>query len=365
MTRVLLHGPGVLGPSLPGIIAELARAGTQVDVLLAVGENAGAGAAHRSSPHLQAPVPRAPHLDDLASRGLCRLVTDADPLRYDEVRRLTVNQPVHRPGEEAPHGPAGEAKRPGRVTLVGGGPGDPGLLTVAGLGAIERADVIVCDRLAPLDALAHARADATIIHVGKIPRGAFTPQEELNRLLVEHALSGRDVVRFKGGDNFVFGRGGEEVIACRDAGLSVDVVPGVTSAIAVPALAGIPVTHRASSQGFTVVSGHVAPGDPRSDLDWAALARTRTTLVVLMGVAHLRAIASALVDGGLSASTPAATIADGAMPSERRVVATLATLPDAVADAGLGAPAITVIGDVVAALDGTRLHASSDDTGAA
>ena len=155
----------------------------------------------------------------------------------------------------------------GRVVLVGGGPGDPGLLTVAGLAALREADVIVTDRLAPLAALAEARPGTEVIDVSKIPRGATTSQDEINRLLVEHALAGRTVVRFKGGDNFVFGRGGEELEACAAAGVPVRVIPGVTSAIAGPALAGIPVTHKRLNQGFTVISGHVPPGDPRSTLD--------------------------------------------------------------------------------------------------
>ncbi len=150
----------------------------------------------------------------------------------------------------------------GTVILVGGGPGDPGLLTVAGLEAIRSADVIICDRLAPLAALEHARSDAEIIDVAKIPRGAYTSQERINELLVEHGRAGKTVVRFKGGDNFVFGRGGEEWQACAAAGIPVRVIPGVSSAIAGPALAGIPLTHRQLTQGFTVVSGHLPPGDP-------------------------------------------------------------------------------------------------------
>jgi uroporphyrin-III C-methyltransferase len=194
--------------------------------------------------------------------------------------RLTVSAVAEQPG-----GPA-----TGRVVLVGGGPGDPGLLTVAGLAAIRTADVIVCDRLAPLAALDQARSDAQIIDVGKIPRGEFTPQERINAVLVEQARQGRLVVRLKGGDNFIFGRGGEEWQACAAAGIPVDVIPGVSSAVAAPALAGIPLTHRQLTQGFTVVSGHLPPGDPGSTLNWGALARTNTTLVIMMGVATLGVI---------------------------------------------------------------------------
>ncbi len=234
----------------------------------------------------------------------------------------------------------------GSVTLVGGGPGDPGLVTVAGREAIEQADVIVTDRLAPLAALGWARHDVEVVDVAKIPGGRSTPQEEINRLLVEHAKSGRHVVRFKGGDNFVFGRGGEELIACLDAGIETRVVPGVSSSIAAPALAGIPVTHRGLTQGFTVISGHVPPGHPDSTLDYPALARSGTTLVVLMGVRTLAAICEALVDGGLDPATPAAVVADGSLPSQRVVRATVDTLAEAAAE--LGPPAVAVIGEVAA-----------------
>ncbi|MCW2799749.1 MAG: cobA [Aeromicrobium sp.] len=234
----------------------------------------------------------------------------------------------------------------GLVTLVGGGPGDPGLVTIAGREAIESADVIVTDRLVPLAALAWARSDAEIIDVAKIPGGRSTSQDEINRLLIEHAKSGRHVVRFKGGDNFVFGRGGEEILACADAGIRTRVVPGVSSAIAAPAMAGIPITHRGMTQGFTVISGHVPPGHPESTLDYAALAASGTTIVVLMGVRTLSAICAALVEGGLDPTTPAAVVADGAMPSQKVVRATVATIDDAASTAGIGAPAVAVIGEV-------------------
>ncbi len=234
----------------------------------------------------------------------------------------------------------------GRVVLVGGGPGDPGLITVAGLEAVRSADVVVTDRLAPLGVL--DGLDAEVVDVGKIPRGRSTPQEEINRVLVTHAAAGKRVVRLKGGDPFVFGRGGEEVEACVAAGIPVDVVPGVTSAIAGPALAGIPVTHRGLSQGFTVVSGHVAPGDPRSTLDWEALARSGTNLVLLMAVATLPAITETLVAAGLAPATPAATIADATLPTQRSVRADVATIAARVAAEGISAPAITVVGDVAA-----------------
>ncbi|MGZ8690739.1 MAG: uroporphyrinogen-III C-methyltransferase [Aeromicrobium sp.] len=244
--------------------------------------------------------------------------------------------------------PTDDIATTGRVILVGGGPGDPGLLTLAGKEAIEKADVIVTDRLAPLAALRWARPDAEIIDVAKVPGGRSTTQDEINRLLVEHAKSGKTVVRFKGGDSFVFGRGGEELIACLDAGIPAHVVPGVTSAIAAPSAVNIPVTHRGVNQGFTVISGHVPPDDPESTLDYAALARSGTSLVLLMAVRTLPAIAAALIDGGMDPGTPAAIVADGAMPSQQVVRATVGTIADAAREAGIKAPAVTVIGGVAA-----------------
>ena len=235
----------------------------------------------------------------------------------------------------------------GSMILVGGGPGDPGLLTLAGGQAIRRADVIVCDRLAPLAALDQARPDAVIIDVAKVPRGAYTSQERINEILVEHALAGRTVVRLKGGDSFIFGRGGEEWQACTAAGIPVTVIPGVSSALAGPALAGIPLTHRALTQGFTVVSGHVPPGDPGSTLDWAALARTNTTLVIMMGLATLPLITAELITHGLALDTPSLTVANAGLPNQASVTGVLADIAALTNDAGLRPPAITVIGAVV------------------
>lgn len=276
-------------------------------------------------------------IEDLAARGL--IAWHARDVSLSDVDAAGIVLTSH-----AGTAPADRIITTGSVTLVGGGPGDPGLVTVAGREAIEQADVIVTDRLAPLAALAWARPDATIIDVAKVPGGRSTSQDEINRLLIEHAKSGMHVVRFKGGDNFVFGRGYEELLACGDAGIEVRVIPGVTSAIAAPALAGIPVTHRGITQGFTVISGHVPPGHPDSTLDYAALARAGTTIVVLMGVRTLGAICAALIEGGLDPATPTAVIADGAMPSQQVVRATLSTIDGAAAE--LGAPAVTVIGSV-------------------
>ena len=280
-------------------------------------------------------------LHDLVTRGLVEVVADADPLQYDVVLRDRA-----RPAEQTP-----ARREAGSVTLVGGGPGDQGLLTIAGMQAIRDADVIVCDRLAPLGALVQARPEAEVIHVGKIPRGEFTPQEAINQLLVEHARAGRRVVRLKGGDSFVFGRGGEEWNACVAAGVSVRSIPGVSSSIAAAELVGVPVTHRSLTQGFIVVSGHVAPTDPRNTVDWPALARSGLTIVVLMGVAVMREIADTLIAAGLSPHTPAVCIADASMPSQRSVTATLDTIDRIAADKEIGAPAVTVIGSVVEALD--------------
>jgi uroporphyrin-III C-methyltransferase len=277
---------------------------------------------------------------DLAARRLVTVADDADPAAYDIVLRDPLSANDVRTA----------TPRPGSVVLVGGGPGDLGLLTVAGLEALRTADVVVTDRLVPLGALDEAPEHAEVVHVGKIPRGEFTPQEAINHLIVSHAQAGKRVVRFKGGDSFVFGRGGEEWAACVEAGVPVEVIPGVSSAVAVPALAGIPLTHRSLTQGFVVVTGHVAPGDPRGTVDWEWLGRSGLTLVVLMGVAALPQIAAALVRGGMDPATPAACIADGGLPSMRSVTATITTIANAADHAGIHPPAVTVIGDVVTAL---------------
>lgn len=242
----------------------------------------------------------------------------------------------------------------GRVVLVGGGPGHPGLLTVRGREEVLAADVVVVDRLAPLSVLAELPAHVEVVDVSKIPRGAFTPQERINGILVEQALAGRRVVRFKGGDPFVFGRGMEEAIACREAGIDVEVVPGVTSAVAAPALAGVPVTHRGVVQGFAVVSGHAAPDDPRSTVDWGALARSGLTLVVLMGVETLPAIAAELLAAGRAADTPVASVMDAGLSSQRSVRRTLAALAAPGGAVGISAPAVTVVGDVAAFAESTE-----------
>ncbi|ADB73317.1 uroporphyrinogen-III C-methyltransferase [Geodermatophilus obscurus] len=244
-------------------------------------------------------------------------------------------------GREAPGG------RPGSVVLVGGGPGDPGLITVRGQQAVSQADVVLADHLAPQSLLASLPADVEVIDASKLPRGRYMAQEQINALLVEHARAGKRVVRLKGGDPFVFGRGMEELEACVAAGVPVEVVPGVTSAIGVPGLAGIPVTHRGLTHEFVVVSGHVPPGHPQSLVDWAALGRLRGTIVVLMGVDTAPAIAAALVEHGRAPETPVAVVADGSTPTQHAVRTTLAGLGKTLADEGIRPPAVWVVGEVV------------------
>jgi uroporphyrin-III C-methyltransferase/precorrin-2 dehydrogenase/sirohydrochlorin ferrochelatase len=236
--------------------------------------------------------------------------------------------------------------RTGRVTLVGGGPGDPGLITVRGRRAVTEADVVVADHLGPQSLLASLPPEVEIVDASKLPRGRSMAQERINALLVEHALAGKHVVRLKGGDPFVFGRGMEEFDACAAAGVPVEVVPGVTSAVSVPALAGIPVTHRSLTHEFVVVSGHLPPGHPESLVDWAAIGRLRGTVVVLMGVENAVAIAGALVEHGRAPGTPVAVVTDGSTPSQRVLRTSLAGLPTALAEDEVRPPAVWIVGDV-------------------
>lgn len=228
------------------------------------------------------------------------------------------------------------------VYLVGAGPGDPGLLTVRGAELLARADVVVFDRLSARELLDLAPAGAERIDVGKSPRGRSVAQDEINRLLVEHGRRGRTVVRLKGGDPYVFARGAEEVAALAAAGVDHEVVPGITSAIAVPAYAGIPVTLRYSSTSLTIVTGHEDPTKPTTDVDWEAIAAVGGTIVVLMGVAHVAEICQRLMAGGLPPDTPAAAVRWGTRPDQETVRATLGTL----ADQPLRAPSTIVVGEV-------------------
>jgi len=231
----------------------------------------------------------------------------------------------------------------GIVYLVGAGPGDPRLITVLGLDLLRRAEVVIYDRLISEALLAEAPPEAERVFVGKAPGEHACRQEDINALLVHHALAGRIVVRLKGGDPFVFGRGGEEALACAEAGVPWEVVPGVSSPVAVPARAGIPITHREVAGGYAVVTGHCAEGDRQ---DWGALARM-DTLVVLMGLARLPEIAAALLFHGRAPETPVAVIAQGTLPGERTVVGTLGTIAGDAARAGLRSPATIVVGEVV------------------
>lgn len=234
----------------------------------------------------------------------------------------------------------------GIVYLVGAGPGDPGLLTLRGRECIEAADVIVYDRLVAAELLALARPDAETVYAGK-GRGQAMTQEGINALLVGLAAAGRVVCRLKGGDPFVFGRGGEEAEALVRAGLPFEVVPGVTSAIAAAAYAGIPITHRGVSSHFAVVTGHESPGKERSEPDWQALARM-DTVVFLMAMKNLPRIRDRFIAAGKRPETPAAAVHWGTWPGQRTVTGTLADLPERVAAAGIGAPSAVVVGETVA-----------------
>ncbi|GIH50919.1 uroporphyrinogen-III C-methyltransferase [Microbispora rosea] len=237
--------------------------------------------------------------------------------------------------------------KPVGVALVGGGPGDPGLITVRGRQLLAQADVVVADRLAPRALLDELSPDVELIDAAKVPYGRSLSQEKINELLIEHARKGRFVVRLKGGDPFVFGRGGEEMIACARAGIPVTVVPGITSAVAVPGAAGVPVTHRGVSQEFHVISVHVAPGDPRSTVDWPGLAGSSGTLILLMAVERIKEIAETLVRDGRSPETPVMVVQDGTLPTQRAVAATLSTVAERVTAAGVRPPAIVIVGEVV------------------
>ncbi|MGW6917074.1 uroporphyrinogen-III C-methyltransferase [Kitasatospora sp. NPDC054939] len=236
------------------------------------------------------------------------------------------------------------------VALVGGGPGDPDLITVRGRRLLADADVVVADRLAPRELLAELPEHVEVIDASKIPYGRFMAQEAINRTLVEHAKAGKFVVRLKGGDPYVFGRGGEELLACAEAGLPVTVVPGISSSISVPAAAGVPVTHRGMTHEFTVISGHVGPSDPRSLVNWEAAAQMTGTLVLLMAVDKIGEIAAKLVACGRSADTPVAVVQEGTTAAQRRIDATLGTVADTVAAEQVKPPAVIVVGDVVGVL---------------
>jgi len=291
--------------------------------------------------------------DDGAHGRIDELVSEAESLesrlkpRLGTARKRAQHLPLQRQGRAASSLADSE---PGVVYLVGAGPGDPGLITARGLEILRSADLVVYDRLVAPSLVAEAPPGAERVFVGKRPHGggADLAQEEINALLVERARRGLTVVRLKGGDPFVFGRGAEECEALHAAGVPFHVVPGVTAAIAVPAAAGIPVTHRRLASAFAVVTGHERDGV--SSLDWEALARV-PTLVVLMGLSALREITARLLEHGADPDTPAAVIASGTLPAQRTVVDTLATIAARVAEEGLEPPATVVIGEVVRVRD--------------
>ncbi|WP_110241417.1 uroporphyrinogen-III C-methyltransferase [Nocardioides gilvus] len=242
---------------------------------------------------------------------------------------------------------SGALDRTPGVVIVGGGPGDPEMVTVAARHALASADVVVADRLAPRALLDQLGPDVELIDVAKLPRGRSARQEFINEVIVERALAGKRVIRFKGGDNFVFGRGFEEIEACRAAGVPTTVIPGLSSSISVPGIAQIPVTHRGVAHEFTVISGHLPPGHPDSLLNWSALAGLRGTLVMLMAVENAPAIASVLLAEGRGAGTPVAVVVDGTMPAERTVLSTLGELATDLVAHDVRPPAIIVVGEVV------------------
>ncbi|MGW8375790.1 uroporphyrinogen-III C-methyltransferase [Streptomyces sp. ODS28] len=301
--------------------------------------------------------------DDVTVAVLTEGAQGRDPRRAAALRdavveqlqdgRLSAPRQRIRPQDE-------ETGRVGSVALVGGGPGDPDLITVRGRRLLAAADVVVADRLGPRELLDELPPHVEVIDAAKIPYGRAMAQEKINDALVEHARAGRSVVRLKGGDPYVFGRGMEEAQQLAAEGIPVTVVPGITSAISVPATAGIPVTHRGVAHEFTVLSGHVAPDDERSLVDWPALARLTGTLVLLMAVENIGAIADTLVRHGRPADTPVAILQEGTMATERRVDATLGTVRERAKAEAVRPPAVIVIGDVVAAGTPTALTPAPD-----
>ncbi|MCG5440810.1 uroporphyrinogen-III C-methyltransferase [Micromonospora foliorum] len=281
-----------------------------------------------------------------------RAMTVRDAIRDLLAVRLAPDATASTPSpSDASTGTTG-GRQAGRVALVGAGPGDPELITVKGWRLLTEADVVVADRLVPGLLLDELRPDVELVDASKIPYGPSRAQEEINQILVDRALAGAFVVRLKGGDPYVFGRGGEELLACAAAGVPVTVVPGVTSSIAAPAAAGIPVTHRGVAHEFTVVSGHLAPDSPASLVRWHALAGLHGTLVILMGLKNLAAITATLIAHGRSPQTPAAVVQEATTGTQRVLRSTLGAIAADLVAADLRPPAVVVVGDVVDALNG-------------
>ena len=246
-------------------------------------------------------------------------------------------------------------RRAGKVWLIGAGPGDAELLTLKAVRALGEADVVLVDDLVNRDILAHARSSARVISVGKRGGCKSTPQAFIEKLMVRLAKSGATVARLKGGDPFMFGRGGEEMLALRAAGIDCEVVPGITSGMAAPASLGIPVTHRECSRGVTFITGHAAATEP----NWRALAQSATTLVIYMGVGNLPRIQAALLAAGMPAALPACAIQNGTLDTARHVISSLAGLHADVTAAGIASPAIIVIGEVVSLAHAKALAADA------
>ncbi|RUP28360.1 MAG: uroporphyrinogen-III C-methyltransferase [Mycolicibacterium sp.] len=263
-------------------------------------------------------------------------------------RSAALRTAIHEALQRGAIGDAAEPDSYSGVALVGGGPGDPELITVRGRRLLAHADVVVADRLAPQELLAELGPHVEVIDAAKIPYGRAMAQDAINAVLIDRAKDGKFVVRLKGGDPFVFARGYEEVLACADEGIPVTVVPGVTSAIAVPALAGVPVTHRAVTHEFVVVSGHLAPGHPESLVNWDALAAMRGTIVLLMAVERIELFAKVLLQGGRPAETPVLVVQHGTTAAQQTLQTTLADAPEDIRSEGIRPPAIIVIGDVAA-----------------
>ncbi|MFD9893297.1 uroporphyrinogen-III C-methyltransferase [Amycolatopsis sp. NPDC059027] len=275
---------------------------------------------------------------------LVGVLSGGEPLRSAAVRDSILDA-LHAGTVEDGRGPQPDDTLPG-VALVGGGPGDPDLITVRGRRLLSRADVVVVDRLGPRELLDELAPEVEIVDAAKIPYGRAASQDVINSTLIDRAKAGKFVVRLKGGDPYVFGRGFEEVLACAEAGVPVTMVPGITSAFAVPAVADVPVTHRGVAHEVVVVSGHVAPGHDTSLVDWSLLARMRGTIVLMMGVERLPLFAKALLEGGRPAETPVAIVEDGTMRTQRVLRSTLDTVVADAAAAGVRPPAVIVIGPV-------------------
>lgn len=324
----------VVATNVSAVNARVARLAQEQGVFCVRADDAGAGSARTPAVLRRGPVTIAVNGGDDPRRAV--------RLRDSIALALDTGGLVSRPVRPAARG---------SVTLVGGGPGDPELITVRGRRLVAEADVVVVDRLAPRELLTELGDEVEVIDCGKSAHRHNLTQSQINEVLVERARRGLRVVRLKGGDPFVFGRGGEEVQACVAAGVDVSVVPGLSSVVAGPALAGIPLTHRGVAGDFAVVSGHLDPGRPRDGgLDWPALASGPDTLVLLMAMERLDEVARTLIAHGRAAATPAAVIHRASTPVQRVVRAPLTGLADAAAAAGVGAPAVVVIG-AVAALD--------------